>query len=160
MCALNAVVATLSTLVPLSSLFVIIFLPLVSVLTVILCEDKYAIIYLVAAIALSLGVTAYDITATLFYIIPAIVVGTLYGFLSKKNFPTRLHDFRYLYIRDGAQLRGFAPHQTLKRAGFFAGHRNASWGGTKPSRPPISFLPSYSSTRSWRLSSRASQALW
>ena len=64
MCALNAVVATLSTLVPLSSLFVIIFLPLVSVLTVILCEDKYAIIYLVAAIALSLGVTAYDITAT------------------------------------------------------------------------------------------------
>src|SRR5574344_1019017 len=87
MCALNAVVATLSTLVPLSSLFVIIFLPLVSVLTVILCEDKYAIIYLVAAIALSLGVTAYDITATLFYIIPAIVVGTLYDFLSKKNFP-------------------------------------------------------------------------
>jgi hypothetical protein len=71
MCALNSVVATLSTLVPLSSLFVIIFLPLVSSLTVILCEDKYALVYVIAAIALSLSVTAYDITATLFYIIPS-----------------------------------------------------------------------------------------
>ena len=88
MCALNAVVATLSTLVPLSSLFVIIFLPLVSSLTVILCEDKYTLVYVVAAIALSLGVTAYDITSTLFYIIPAIIVGALYGFLLKKGFPT------------------------------------------------------------------------
>jgi hypothetical protein len=88
MCALNAVVATLSTLVPLSSLFVIIFLPLVSSLTVILCEDKYTLVYVIAAIALSLSVTAYDITATLFYIIPAIIVGALYGFLLKKGFPT------------------------------------------------------------------------
>lgn len=88
MCAVDAVMATLSTLVPLSALFVIIFLPLVSALTVIVCEDKYILVYLVAAIALSLGVTAYSIVETLFYIIPATMVGTLYGFLMKKGFPS------------------------------------------------------------------------
>ncbi|MCI1245300.1 MAG: hypothetical protein LKG11_05100 [Bacilli bacterium] len=90
MCAVDAVMATLSTLVPLSALFVIVFLPLVSALTVIVCEDRYILVYLVAAVALSLGVTAYDIAATLFYIIPATIVGTLYGFLLKKGFPSAL----------------------------------------------------------------------
>lgn len=88
MCAVEAVLATLSTLLPLSSLLVIIFLPLVSALTVIVCEDKYILIYLVAAIGLSLGVTAYDIAETLFYIIPATIVGTFYGFLLKKGLPS------------------------------------------------------------------------
>jgi hypothetical protein len=88
MCALNCVMATLATLVPLSSFFVILLLPLVSALAIALTEDKYALVYLVAALGLSLSVTAYDITETLFYVLPAIVMGTFYGFLLKKGCPT------------------------------------------------------------------------
>lgn len=101
MCAVEAVLATLSTLLPLSSLLIIIFLPLVSAFTVIVCEDKYILIYLVAAIGLALGVTAYDIAETLFYIIPATIVGTIYGFLLKKGLPSAFLIFLCALIEMG-----------------------------------------------------------
>jgi len=101
MCAVEAVLATIGTLLPLSSLLIIIFLPLVSAFTVIVCEDKYILIYLVAAIVLSLGVTAYDISETLFYIVPATIVGTIYGFLLKKGLPSAYLIFLCALIETG-----------------------------------------------------------
>jgi hypothetical protein len=86
-CALDAVLAVLASFVPLSSFFIVVLLPLISALAIILCEDKYVPVYVIAAIALVLGTTAYDLQETFFYVIPAIVDGSLYGFLLKKKLP-------------------------------------------------------------------------
>jgi hypothetical protein len=85
--ALNAIFSLLVAFVPLSDLAVMLFLPLVSALVGLLCDKKYLPIYLLAAIGVSLAVTAYDISATLFYVIPAIVSGTAYGFFYHKSWP-------------------------------------------------------------------------
>jgi hypothetical protein len=85
--ALNAVFSLLVHFVPLSDLAVLLFLPLVSAMVGWLCEKKYLPIYLVAAVGVSLAVTAYDISATLFYVVPAIVSGTAYGFFYHKSWP-------------------------------------------------------------------------
>jgi hypothetical protein len=87
MCALDVVLAVLASFVPLSSFFIVVLLPLISALAVVLAEDKYIPIYVVAAIGLVLGTTAYDLQETFFYVIPAIVDGSLYGFLLKKKLP-------------------------------------------------------------------------
>ena len=75
----------LSTFLPLSSFFVILFLPLVCVLTVFYCQDRYLSGYIGATIAVSLLTTAYDISVTLFDVVPAVLTGCLFGFLLKKK---------------------------------------------------------------------------
>ena len=85
--ALNAIFSLLVHFVPLSDLAVLLFLPLVSAMVGLLCEKKYLSIYLLAAMGVSLAVTAYDISATLFYVIPAILSGTAYGFFYHKSWP-------------------------------------------------------------------------
>lgn len=75
----------LSTFVPLSSFFVILFLPLVCALTAYYCQDRYLVGYIAATTAISLLTTAYDISVTLFDVIPALLTGTLFGFLLKKR---------------------------------------------------------------------------
>lgn len=87
MSAVNAVIDVLATLVPGSALIVVLFLPLISALSALLCDKKYLWLYLLAAPAVSLAVSAYDMQTTFFYVWPAIFSGTLYGLLIKKKFP-------------------------------------------------------------------------
>ena len=75
----------LSTFLPLSSFLVILFLPLVCALTAFYCQDRYLIGYVAATIVVSLLTTVYDISVTLFDVVPAILTGTLFGFLLKKK---------------------------------------------------------------------------
>lgn len=83
MCAVNALFSVLAAFVPLSAVFLCLFLPLSSALVGFYCEGKYAPIYLSASIALSLGCTAWDLSSALFYTTPAILTGFAYGFLKK-----------------------------------------------------------------------------
>jgi hypothetical protein len=91
--AIDAVFSVLATLVPFSDLLVVLFLPLVSALAGCYLSNKYLPIYVVAAIALCLIVSCYDLGAVLFYVIPAILSGTLYGFLIDKRIPISLTVF-------------------------------------------------------------------
>lgn len=86
--SINVALALLSTFIPFSSFFVILFLPLVSALVAFYCKDKYLILYIVSSAGVSLLSTCYDISITLFDVIPALMIGTLFGFLLKKNFPS------------------------------------------------------------------------
>ena len=88
MSAVNALVSVLISFVPLSDIVVLLFLPLASALVGELCEGRYLPVYLFASMGVSIATTAYDFQATLFYVIPAILSGTLYGFLHKKKAPT------------------------------------------------------------------------
>lgn len=85
--ALNAIFSLLIHFVPLSDFVVLLFLPLISAMVGLLCEKKYLPVYLVAALGVSLAVTAYDISTTLFYVVPAILSGTAYGFFYHKSWP-------------------------------------------------------------------------
>lgn len=87
MVAINALASLLSSFVPLSSLFVVIFLPLVSAFASSLLKKIYMPIYLLASIAISLLSGMYDLSNVIFYIIPAIISGTLYGLLSSFRIP-------------------------------------------------------------------------
>jgi hypothetical protein len=89
MAAVNALLAVLLAFAPLSDLFVVLVLPLVSAMVGLLCQKQYLPIYVIAAIGVSLATSAYNMQATFFYVIPAILSGTLYGFLyhSKQPLP-------------------------------------------------------------------------
>lgn len=79
------VLSLLATFFPLSSFLVILFLPLVCGLTAFYCQDRYLIGYVAATIVVSLLTTVYDISVTLFDVVPAVLTGTLFGFLLKKK---------------------------------------------------------------------------
>lgn len=81
------VVSLLSTFLPLSSLFVVLFLPLICALTTYFCEDKYLPFYILGSIGVSLICTAFNLTSTIFDVIPAVIIGSLFGFFLKKNIP-------------------------------------------------------------------------
>ncbi len=90
MAAANAILAVIATFVPLSAFFIVLFLPLASALVGELCENKYLLPYVLAASLVALSVTAYDLGATLFYIIPAIISGVFYGYMAKRQSPVSL----------------------------------------------------------------------
>lgn len=90
MAAVNVLLSVLSSFLPLGSLFAMLFLPLVSALTALLCKGRYVIIYAIAALGLSFAVTAYNFEGTLFYTLPSLVSGLLIGYLSKKGLPLSL----------------------------------------------------------------------
>jgi hypothetical protein len=91
--AIDAVFSLLATLIPFSDILVVLFLPLVSALSGCYLQGKYVPLYIVASIALCLIVSCYDLGAVLFYVIPAILSGSLYGFLIDKKIPVSLTIF-------------------------------------------------------------------
>ncbi len=91
----------LTTFLPFSSLFVILFLPLICALTTYFCKDKYLPFYIIASISVSLLCTAYNISSTLFDVAPAVVIGSLFGFFLKKNIPSSLTVFILSLLKVG-----------------------------------------------------------
>lgn len=89
-CAVNAVFSLISAFLPIGAIFIMLVLSLGSALVAKLCKNKYWPIYLLAAIAISVAVTAWDFSTTLFYTIPAICCGLLFGILKKIKVPTPL----------------------------------------------------------------------
>lgn len=87
MVGIEVVLAVLASFVPLSDLFVILVLPLASVLVALLCETKFLGIYLFSSLLLVSVTTCYDLRSTLFSVLPAIIMGTGYGFCLKKKLP-------------------------------------------------------------------------
>ena len=86
MAIINVIVSLVAGFSVIASLFLIIFLPLVSALTEIVCKDKYYPIYAVVAIGLSIVTTLWNIETTIFYTIPSILTGFIFGFILKHNF--------------------------------------------------------------------------
>ena len=83
--AINVALALLSTFLPLSSFALLLFLPLVSALTAFYCKDKYIPFYIVSSAVVSLLATCYDLSITLFDVIPSLIVGSFFGYLLKKG---------------------------------------------------------------------------
>ncbi len=87
MAGINAIFALFGALVPLGGLFVMIFLPLASAFVALLCLPRYSLVYFFAAIGLSIALSAWNFQNTLFYVIPSIIVGLVYGYLVRTKVP-------------------------------------------------------------------------
>lgn len=87
MAAINVVFSLFTTFVPLLSVALIIFIPLTSTIVEIYCKDRYFPIYAIATLGLSIVVSLSAIDFTLFYLVPSIITGYIFGLMAKKNFP-------------------------------------------------------------------------
>ena len=85
--AINVVCSFLTTVLPLLSIILIIFLPLTSAIVEVMCKDRWFPIYAVATIGLSIVVSLSSIDFTIFYIVPSIFTGYIFGLFSKHNLP-------------------------------------------------------------------------
>lgn len=86
--AINVIIALLMTFIPYIIAFSLIFLPVTSVLVTLYCNKKLFPLYFFTTIGLCLLVTMYNITDTLFFIIPSMISGFLFGILMELKAPS------------------------------------------------------------------------
>lgn len=83
MAAINVVFSLIAMFFPLSAFFLMIALPLTSVVVTLFCQNRYFVIYAVATVLLSLIVTMQNMEMTIFYVIPSLASGFLFGMMIK-----------------------------------------------------------------------------
>lgn len=86
MAAINIVLSLIGAFVPFSYIFLIIVMPLTSALVEILCKDRYFPIYAFGTVGLSIAATFWNLDFTIFYLVPSILTGYIFGLMSKKKF--------------------------------------------------------------------------
>ena len=85
--ALNIILSVISALAPIVSVFLFLLMPLLSMIVEFYCKDKYYPIYLFATIGLSLLCTIWNTETTVFYLIPSLLTGYIFGLFIKKRIP-------------------------------------------------------------------------
>ena len=83
MAALNVLLSALGTYVPIVGIFIMIFLPFFSAITSMICKWKYYPIYALATILVALCATFWHTEFTIFYLIPSVITGFLFGLCFK-----------------------------------------------------------------------------
>lgn len=101
MAAVNVIAVVLMTYVPILFIPFVFVLPLTSTVVTLFCEKKYFLIYMVATIGICLLVTLNNISDTLFYIIPSVLSGFIFGYLIEKNAPSLLTIFAVGLLHTG-----------------------------------------------------------
>ncbi|MCQ2773133.1 MAG: hypothetical protein MJ238_07695, partial [Bacilli bacterium] len=92
----SAILASFSLLmafIPGLSIALGLFLPLVSAVAIYFTENKYLPFYVIGATALCIGVSFFNIGDTLFFVVPSIVSGSLFGFMRTKKILPQLNLF-------------------------------------------------------------------
>ena len=85
MAAINVVFVLLTTFVPFLFFLIVFVLPLTSTIVMLFCRKRYFLIYAFATLGICLIVTLSNIGDTLFYVLPSIITGGLFGLLIEKN---------------------------------------------------------------------------
>lgn len=94
MSAINVIFSLMTAFAPFLSVALVIFLPLTSALVEFTCKDRYFPIYAFATLGLSIVVSLNSIDFTIFYVLPSIITGYIFGLMSKKN----IQDFIGIFI--------------------------------------------------------------
>lgn len=100
MAAINVIFSVVALFLPLISFVLMLVLPLTSVLVVLFCKEKYFIIYAVSTVIICLLITMSDAQNTIFYIIPSLISGFVFGWLIKR----KVHSAFILIISASVQL--------------------------------------------------------
>lgn len=85
MAAINVIFVLLTYFVPFLIFVLVFVLPLTSVVVTIFCQKKYLPIYMLATIGLCLIATFNNFSDTLFYVIPALISGVLFGLMVEQK---------------------------------------------------------------------------
>ena len=85
--ALDAVMALFGALFPAASLFLLLLIPISSALVALLCPYRYLPVFVLAAFGVSMGVSFWNFQSTLFYLLPSLLIGAVYGVLHRQKFP-------------------------------------------------------------------------
>ena len=93
MVAFDAIVSLIAGLLPLSAIFVMLLVPLTSAAVALFCKAKFVPVYLFAGFGICLAVSAWNIANTVFYVLPAMVTGLVYGLLWKAKVPASANLF-------------------------------------------------------------------
>jgi len=88
MAAINVIFVLLTTFVPYLLFILVFLLPLTSTLVTIYCSKKYYIIYAIATLGICCICTMWNISDTLFYVLPSLITGFIFGIGIEKGFPT------------------------------------------------------------------------
>lgn len=112
--AISAILTLVGSFFPLSALFLMLFLPALSSIIGRLVPGKWSPVYIVAASLLCFGVSFHDFSTALFYAIPAIVSGTLYGLSTRFPIDNPFRLFFLALLRFGLNYLGLL----LSRAVF------------------------------------------
>lgn len=88
MAAVNIVLLFLCRFLPYLLLLLTLILPFVSLLVTVLCKKRYYPIYIVTTIGLSLLVSFDSINNILFYILPGVLSGFVFGYCLEKQIPS------------------------------------------------------------------------
>lgn len=90
MAAINVVFTLLTTLSPVLVVLIVFVLPLTSTVVTLYCKKRYFPIYAFATVLLCCLVTIWNISDTLFYVIPSIISGFIFGILILKKIHSTL----------------------------------------------------------------------
>ena len=88
MAAINVIFVLLTTLVPILLFLIVFVLPLTSVIVTLHCKKKFFPIYAVVTVGLCMLVTIWRIDDTIFYVIPSLISGFIFGVLVEKKIPS------------------------------------------------------------------------
>ena len=87
MAAINVVFVLITRFVPILFFLIVFVLPLTSVIVTLHCKKRYFPIYAVATIGLCLICTIGQLYDTIFYVIPSVISGFVFGLLVEKKIP-------------------------------------------------------------------------
>ena len=88
MAAINVVFVLLTTLVPVLFFLIVFVLPLTSVIVTVHCKKRYFPIYAIVTVGLCMLCTIWKIDDTIFYVIPSIITGFIFGLFAEKKVPS------------------------------------------------------------------------
>lgn len=83
--AITIILSLLTALFPPLGGLISLIIPLAGTLVAIYCKARYYPLYIVVTLGLCLVVTMFNIQETLFYIVPAMLTGLIFGLLSKRQ---------------------------------------------------------------------------
>lgn len=86
--AINLVITLLMTFIPFIVAITLIFLPLTSVLVTLYCKKRYYPLYMVTTLGLCLLVTMYNISDALFFVLPSLISGFIFGIFIEIKLPS------------------------------------------------------------------------
>ena len=85
MAAINVVFVLLTTFVPYLFFLIVFVLPLTSTIVMLFCKKRYFAIYAFSTLGICLIITLSNIGDTLFYVLPSIITGGVFGLLIEKK---------------------------------------------------------------------------
>ncbi len=78
--AFDAILSLVGALLPLSSVFLMAAAPLIASFVAYFCQKRYHALYLFSALGISIAVSAWDFQNALFYLLPCLCSGLVYGY--------------------------------------------------------------------------------